>query len=328
MPSISIIIPVYNAEKYIKRCLDSVLSQTFQNFEVIIVNDGSTDSSLELCKGYADKDSRIVVLDKANGGAASARNLGMEWFYENSESKWLCFVDIDDFIHEKYLEILLTAATETQTEVSMCSYEITHKDTLECRVVKTDAECIGTEELWCKNQVFCTVPVVKLFDRNAFCDVRFPEGIIHEDEFTLFRALFKYERIAFVDQPLYGYYQTEQSVMRGDWTPRHMTEPEGLLSQLEFFLENKYEKASAYTAKIYLTSLYRNLVKSREAGAQYGSYSASLKKQLQRGLTKYGRLAGVKIENSKWMYYEAYPIATIPYRAYKKCFGGRKREGE
>lgn len=84
MAEISIIIPVYNAEKYVERCLKSVLNQTFQDFEIILVNDGSADDSLRICMEFHQRDPRIIVLDKPNGGAASARNLGLDWFYENS----------------------------------------------------------------------------------------------------------------------------------------------------------------------------------------------------------------------------------------------------
>lgn len=328
MQTIGIIIPVYNAGKYIERCLKSVLQQSFQDFQIILVNDGSKDSSLEVCRKYSQADSRIVVLDKPNGGAASARNLGLDWFYANSESQWLCFLDIDDFIHQRYLEILLNAAEETHAEVSMCAYEITHNDDVECNTDTFEAKLLETEKIWCDHQSYCTIPPVKLFSRKAFSSIRFPEGIIHEDEFTLYKVLFQYRSVAFVDLPLYGYYQTEQSVMRGKWTPRHMTEPQGLLSQLRFFEENAYDRAAAYTAKMYLFSLYRNMVRSQENEREYKTYTTKLKRELQKGLIKYGKLAGVSLKTENWLYYAAFPIGTMPVRAWKKCFKEAKSKGE
>lgn len=98
-PKISIIIPVYNAEKYLRECLDSVLAQTFQDFEVLLINDGSTDNSGQICDEYAEKDKRIKVFHKENGGVSAARNLGIE----NAKGEWITFVDSDDFIGENFL---------------------------------------------------------------------------------------------------------------------------------------------------------------------------------------------------------------------------------
>lgn len=325
MSSISIIIPVYNAERYIARCLDSVLGQSFADYEVILVNDGSKDNSLALCEEFCRKDPRFHVLDKKNGGASSARNLGLNWFYQNSGSEWLCFLDIDDFIHSRYLELLLATAETHQTPISMCSYEVTHQDTLAADERLPSPILMDPETLWCERQINCTIPWAKLFRRALFCDVRFPEGIIHEDEFTLYRVLFQCKQIAFLDAPLYGYYQTETSVMRGAWTPRHMTEPEGLCAQLNYFQKNKYQKAAAYTARIYLLSIYNNLLRCRAAGEQYRPYAKELKKRLRKELKQYKSLAGLSVDGEPWLFYEAFPFGTIPHRLQKKLFGQKQQ---
>lgn len=318
MPEISIIIPVFNAERFLCRCLDSVLRQTFRDYRVILVNDGSRDSSLTICREYGERDARFIVLDKTNGGAASARNLGLDWNEQNAPGDWLCFLDADDFVHERYLELLLAAARNSHTRISMCNYLQTVKDSLEPADCSVKAKGIKTETLWCERQVNCTIPVAKLFAADVFRGLRFPEGIIHEDEFTLYKALFQCETIAFLDLPLYGYYQTETSVMRGAWTPRHMSEPDGLLAQLRFFLQNNYKTAAAYTAKIYLFSLCNQLLQCRAAGDQYSEYAVILKKRLQRELVRFGRTAGLKPGNAPWLYYEAFPHLLLPYRAYRK----------
>ena len=98
----SIIIPVYNVEKYLKRCLDSVIQQKFNNFEVLLIDDGSTDRSLSICQEYANKDSRIKVFHKENGGVSTARNLGLE----KAQGKWITFIDSDDWITKDYFEVL------------------------------------------------------------------------------------------------------------------------------------------------------------------------------------------------------------------------------
>ena len=103
MSFISIIVPVYRVEKYLSRCIDSILSQTFKDFELILVNDGSPDNSGDICNKYAEKDKRVIVLNQANGGLSSARNAGLNWLYDNSDSQWITFVDSDDWIHPNYL---------------------------------------------------------------------------------------------------------------------------------------------------------------------------------------------------------------------------------
>ena len=318
MAEISIIIPVYNAERYIHRCLESVLRQSFQDYQVIIVNDGSVDNSLALCRQYSEQDSRFLVLDKENGGAASARNLALNWVYRIHPSKWICFLDIDDFIHEDYLTLLHQAALERQVKISMCSFSSTTEDVLPHVNIHCNAVSIDTETIWCERQINCTIPWAKLFSADIFESIRFPEGIIHEDEFTLYRALFQCKTVAFLDLPLYGYYQTETSVMRGAWTPRHMTEPDGLFAQLSFFEHNDYQHAAAYTARIFLLSLYNNLCRCKTAGDQYNEYAKVLKKRLQTELGNYQKLAGLSIESEPWLFYEAYPIRTIPHRVLKK----------
>lgn len=318
MPEISVIIPVYNAEKYIRRCVDSILAQSFKDYEVILINDGSTDASLSLCAGYSEQDERVLVLNKKNGGAASARNLGLDFVCEHGNSNWICFIDIDDYVHEQYLERLLSAAIEQNTCISMCSYEVTDKESFSAELKEIPPKSVRTEALWCKRQINCTVPFSKLFKKNLFRDIRFPEGIIHEDEFTLYRVLFKCNKIAFLDLPLYAYYQTETSVMRGEWTPRHMSEPDGLLEQLSFFHRRSFRKAEEYTAKIYLYSIYRNLIRSKEQGRKYYSETKKLKKRLRIELLKYKRIAGISVNNADWLFYEAYPIATLPIRAWRK----------
>ena len=116
MPVISIIVPVYNAEKYLHRCIDSILSQTFTDFELLLIDDGSTDSSSIICDDYLREDSRVRVFHKKNGGVSSARNMGLD----NAKGKWITFVDSDDFISSNFCEILLDNENE---DLVICSFE-------------------------------------------------------------------------------------------------------------------------------------------------------------------------------------------------------------
>jgi len=115
---ISVIVPVYNVEKYIRKCIDSIIGQTYKNLEIIVVDDGSLDESGKICDEYAKKDNRIKVIHKENSGVSSARNIGIE----NSTGKWIAFVDSDDWIEKKYFEELLKVAVENDAEVVLCGY--------------------------------------------------------------------------------------------------------------------------------------------------------------------------------------------------------------
>ena len=127
MSVISIIVPVYKVEKYLSRCIDSILSQTFKDFELILVNDGSPDNSGDICNKYAEKDKRVIVLNQANGGLSSARNAGLNWLYDNSDSQWITFVDSDDWIHPNYLEFLYNGAVNRRGKISICEFVRTNE---------------------------------------------------------------------------------------------------------------------------------------------------------------------------------------------------------
>ena len=119
---VSVIVPVYKVEKYLRRCIDSILNQTFTGFNLILVDDGSPDNCGLICDEYAEKDNRIHVIHKKNGGLSDARNAGLEWYFEHSDSKWLTFIDSDDWIHPRYLEGLLEAERIYSTDIVVCDY--------------------------------------------------------------------------------------------------------------------------------------------------------------------------------------------------------------
>ena len=108
MPLISVIVPVYKVEEYLSRCVDSILSQTFEDFELILIDDGSPDNCGKICDEYTKKDNRVHVIHQENGGLSSARNAGIDWAFENSDSEWLTFIDSDDWVHIQYLDLLLS----------------------------------------------------------------------------------------------------------------------------------------------------------------------------------------------------------------------------
>ena len=120
MANISVIVPVYKVEAFLSRCVESILAQTYRDFELILVDDGSPDNCGVLCDGYALRDSRVHVIHQENGGLSAARNTGIDWVFANSVSRWIAFVDSDDWVHPDFLKVLYETAEKTLCKLSVC----------------------------------------------------------------------------------------------------------------------------------------------------------------------------------------------------------------
>lgn len=325
MPLISVIVPVYKVEAYLSRCVDSILRQTYMDFELILVDDGSPDCCGEICEDYAKEDPRFHVLHRENGGLSAARNTGIEWVLKNSNSEWITFIDSDDWIHPRYLELLYQAVQNTGLSVAVGGFERT--DGMHEPIVDEAARAtvLEPETFYCADKVTATVAWGKLYRKADFAEIRYPEGKIHEDEFTTYRILFSYETIAVIEQPLYAYFQNSESIMGSRWNPKHIAETEGMLAELQYFAANGYPNAAAITARAYLNSIYRNLQNAKACGDRYPSEVVTLKRLLKKALLKYGKRSGVSIRNAQWFYFEAFPCATLPYRAILKVMKKRQR---
>lgn len=211
-PLISVIVPIYNVEKYVEKCVQSILNQTYKNLEIILVDDGSTDESPQIIDRIAKKDVRVKCVHKTNGGLSDARNKGVEM----ASGEYLGFVDGDDWIHPQMYEILYKSLKETDTDMSCCDWMtcdedvfITPKDmaTIENKIYDRNfaMEYVGDLKAAACN---------KLYKRELFNEVRYPYGKIHEDEFVIHKLIFLCEKISLVDSALYYYVQREGSIMR------------------------------------------------------------------------------------------------------------------
>lgn len=211
MAMISVIVPVYNAEKYLHSCIDSILRQSFKDFEIMLIDDGSKDGSSAICDEYAAKDSRIRVFHKPNGGVSSARNLGLD----NARGEWVTFVDSDDWIAPTFLELLLESANKNHADICMCDFYFSFRDndyrhdvySWRHQGVQGLAEYI--ESTW---TIACaSIQKRSLYEDNRF---RFPLNIRYCEDFHLIiRLCSKAKIVSKVNEPLYYYRQQEGSVM-------------------------------------------------------------------------------------------------------------------
>ena len=211
---VSIIIPVYNLEKYIQFNIDNILSQTYENLEIIYVDDGSTDSSAQIIKSAAEKDSRIKYYFKENGGVSSARNLGIE----KANGKYIMYVDGDDLIHKNAVEILLNACSESNYDV-VCSEmkKVTGDVPSEIfQVESIKAETKLTEWFFKINDDGCILgksSCGKLFLKKAIDDLRFPESFTNSEDYYYNVKFFNRNlKIGYIDAVLYFYYMRSESL--------------------------------------------------------------------------------------------------------------------
>lgn len=211
---VSIIIPVYNVQSFLKECLDSVLNQTYERIEIILVDDGSTDESGKICDIYQQKDSRIIVIHKKNGGLSDARNAGIE----KASGEYYAFIDSDDFVHKEYIKSLLTACIENQSDISVCGY-FEYIDDSKMKEIK-NIECSfsnieAVSDFLHENNSVKVMTWNKLYHKRVFQknNVRFPIGKLHEDNLTTYKCLFNANRISIISNALYFYRIRQGSIM-------------------------------------------------------------------------------------------------------------------
>lgn len=215
MPLISIIVPVYNVEEYLTDCVESILKQSYKNFQVILVNDGSTDRSGLLCDRYAEGDNRIKVIHKKNGGLSDARNVGLNI----AEGDYIVFTDSDDFLHRDYLKVQYENLVQTDADMAVCDYHMYDtgqyvEDSLSNRISTVEKRDI-TAQLY-ENSGMLIVAWNKLYRRFLWDEIRYPVGRLHEDEAVIHEILVRCERIVLTDAKLYYYRKRENSIMGQD----------------------------------------------------------------------------------------------------------------
>lgn len=211
MDLISIIVPVYNSEKYLKKCIDSIICQTYKNLQIIIVNDGSTDNSSKIISKYNDK--RIEIIDKENGGLSDARNYGMKF----AKGKYITFIDSDDIVSINMIEIMYHDIINNKAEIAECQYfrffyeneliETTNKNKKEI-VLSCKQECMEILNARKKSMVCGRLFLTSLWD-----EIEFPKGKYFEDQFTFYKILLKTNKIVEEKTPLYYYRRNPQSIV-------------------------------------------------------------------------------------------------------------------
>ena len=259
MPAITVIVPVYKVEPYLRRCVDSILRQTYTDFELILVDDGSPDNCGVICDQYAETDSRIHVIHQKNGGLSAARNAGIDWAFANSDSQWLSFVDSDDWVHPEYLERLLDAALENGTSVSICGYATTNGEEPIIDPQDLVPKLWNTEDFFVAHNVNAIIACGKLYRKDCFKEIRYPLGKIHEDEFTTYKILFTFETVAVISAPLYAYYINNDGITKSGMTRFKEDGFIALEEQIAYFDEIGYDRAMRSIIRHYMGKVHDKL---------------------------------------------------------------------
>lgn len=268
MDKISIIVPVYNVEKYLKECLESIISQEYNNLEIILVNDGSTDQSLEICESYCNCDSRFCLINKENGGLSSARNRGLEI----ASGEYISFVDSDDIISKNYISNLYKTIKKYNSDIALSGYKRFSKELPIVKFSESDEELTSIEVLkrvlYQNNQEFFSVSACcKLYKREIFSNIKYPEGKINEDMAVIVPILEKCEKVACNYNQDYFYRVNYNSITNQSFNVRRMDAIEFSENMVDHFKDNECLKKAS------ISMLFRRSVEmlSEMKAVNYGS---------------------------------------------------------
>lgn len=237
-PLVTVIVPVYNVERYLNRCLNSIGRQTYENLEIIAVDDGSTDSSGAILDKFKQTENRAIVIRKANGGLSDARNAGLD----HASGEYIMFVDSDDYINIHMVDTLLNAIRRNAAGISACQMRHVYPD--------RDADIYGESddndekslssveamEYWYTSNFNCaTAAWGKLYVHELFNDLRFKTGRLHEDEFIMHYLFQKARTITYISSRLYYYFQRDNSIVGSKFSAKRLDVLDAMQDRLEFF---------------------------------------------------------------------------------------------
>lgn len=273
---ISIVVPIYNQERFLRKCLQSIQNQTFTDYEVILINDGSTDSSREICEEFIQNDSRFRLINQENGGLSVARNVGMQYVTR----PYLTFMDSDDWVEKDYLEILYNGLLAHDAEMSVCGYFIDEDD--EVFTVWDDGQTV----VWNRAKALTELLINKtlkdyawgrLYKTELFENVVFPKGMYFEDAFVMYQVVEKVEKLVKINLPKYHYVQHDQNIT-ADKTKskkKELDSMQAVVHLYEYTTKNSNQLLDAEAVKLALTRrLYRT---KKQSIRRFSIYSDDFK---------------------------------------------------
>ena len=276
---ISIIVPVYNVEVFLQRCVDSILNQNYKLLEVILVDDGSTDNSPKICDEYAKKDNRIRVIHKKNGGLSDARNAGINVV----KGKYITFIDSDDFIACDYIEVLYKLLKSTKSDISIGVWQEIYDDGSKKSIYNVKKEKIVVDnninmlKRMMYQKDFDTSACAKLYKRELFDNIRYPINKLYEDLATTYKVFFEAKKISYTNREIYFYYKRKDSITNSTFKKKDMDLIEisnNMLNDIIIYTEkNKLDKSLINSAiSRFISSNFSILLKTN-MNEKFNSYN-------------------------------------------------------
>lgn len=257
MKLISVIIPIYKVERYLNKCIESVVQQTYRQLEIILVDDGSPDMCPSICDKWAEKDSRIKVVHKENGGLSDARNIGLKI----ATGEYISFIDSDDYINPYMYEFLMIAVVQEGCDVAGCEVQrfVEDEDPVEVPLCKEYA-VLNKKEAMMElirdarvQQITCN----KIYQKSLIVDILFPVGKYHEDEFWTYQVIGKANRVAIVEYVGYNYLQRSDSIMGVRYSMKRLDAIEAKVLRQSYLEEKMPELATEGKINLLFSCLYQ-----------------------------------------------------------------------
>ncbi len=237
-PVVSIIVPVYNVEDYLSKCLDSLINQSLREIEIIIVDDGSTDNSLLICRKYEELDQRIKVITKKNGGLSDARNVGLAY----SEAEYVGFIDSDDYVDLDFFATLYEGVIKNNAKIGVAQIKKTDEKGNTLFICGTKGkELLNSEEAMesmLTGKGISNSVCNKLFRRDLFGDNPFPVGKLYEDEYVTYRVVHKCDNVFYTDKVSYYYRTNQQGITHYSFSEKELHRIEASLIRIDFLRDN------------------------------------------------------------------------------------------
>ena len=262
-PLISVIVPVYNVEKYFPRCIESILNQSYKNLEIILVNDGSTDSSGKICDEYAADDKRIYVIHKENGGQSTARNAALDL----AKGEYITFVDSDDYINTDFVKIMYETIIKFNADIVQCGYIRGTENTFPDIRINDSCKVIDINTAL-STSIYDVIVCAKLYKRKVIGTIRFPKGKVHEDEAVYYKFAYNSKKICILENKMYYYYMSPNSTMRSEPKFDFIDQFEERIKFFkekkdEFLLYKSYERFALVLALKYANWVKKNISQER-----------------------------------------------------------------
>ena len=287
MAQISVIVPVYKVEAYLDRCVRSVLNQSYSDFQLVLVDDGSPDGCPQICDRYAEADKRVHVIHQQNGGLSAARNTGIDWVMENTDSPWITFLDSDDWFHRDFLLRMKMAAEVTGVSLVVCDYVDRAADQEDLPLGEIEPKVMDPESLYVDHYYSCSMSWMKLFRRELIGDIRYPVGKIYEDCFTTHYFFFAAPKVAYLNDKMGYYFYHQDSISHRPWSPKRMELLDAHIGRIHYFYERNMQRAFRKDLQLLQEKTYyqaEDLALSESH--EYDAYYRQLRRRLRKMLWK------------------------------------------